>query len=216
MPDRRTLLGLLLALCGLSGAALADAPLWPAGATTGGPVAPDGTPAQVVLPPALHMKNVGGSDGAGLCVFTSVQMAGRLQNVAELEGFQDWMRRRPGGGYPSKLDSMMKQFFASKSLPVPPYVQVESRDLDILRLATKTGRMPAVTTGYLPGYRGRIAHMTNLAHASEGGQWAILDNNFPGRWAWLSEAEFLRSYTSHGNGWAVILLSPGPPPAPKE
>jgi len=213
MRDRIPALALLFAsLC---------AALLPAqgefGASVGGPVSPEGTPAQVALPVAMHMKNVGGSDGAGLCVFTSIEMDARWQNVPELDGLQSYMRRRPGGGYPAKVDSVLKAFCAGKGVPVPPYVQVESKDLEILRLAMKTGRPCAITQGYLPGYRGRIAHMVCLAHAGKPGEsWAILDNNYPGRWAWMSEAEFLKSYAAWGNGWAVILLNPGPPPEPKE
>ena len=231
MRDRIPALALLFAsLC---------AALLPArgefGASVGGPVSPEGTPAQVALPVAMHMKNTGGNDlapnrwgvptnpgrvpgkGSGLCVFTSIEMDARWQNVPELDGLQKWMTMRPGGGHPAKVDAVLKAFCASKGVPVPPYVQVESRNLEILRLAMKTGRPCAITQGYLPGYRGRIAHMVCLAHAGKPGEsWGILDNNYPGRWAWMSEAEFSKSYAAFGNGWAVILLSPGPPPAPKE
>jgi hypothetical protein len=212
----RRLILLSAALLCLSHAALGLA--GEVGATTGGPVSPEGVAARIVLPLDLHMRNTGGSDGAGLCVFTSIEMAGRWQNVSTLDGLQAWMRKRPGGGHPSKVDTVLKAFCAEKGHPVPPYIQIESRDLDILRLAARTWRMPAITAAYLPGYRGRIAHMVDLAHAGQDGEpWAILDNNFPGRWAWLSEPEFLRSYTGgSGNGWSVVLLDPPPPPAPKE
>lgn len=214
----------LFATAFLSYAALAQVPFpevpFP-GASTGGPVAPDGTPIQVELPISLHMKNTGGigprgpGSGSGLCVFTSIEMAARWQNVPEIDGLQKWMTRKPGGGYPSKVDAMLKQFCAEKGVAVPQYLQVEGKDLEILKLALKTGRMPSITTGYLPGYGGRIAHMTCLAHAS-GGWYGVLDNNYPGRWAWLSEKEFIRSYTAFGQGWTVVLLESPPPPAPKE
>jgi hypothetical protein len=190
-------------------------------AQVGGPVTPDGEPIQCLLPRALHMRNTGGigprgpGTGAGLCVFTSIEMAGRYQNVPELDGLQKYMTTRPGGGWPEKVTQVLREYARSRGQDEVRYVQVEGRDLGILRLALKTGRPVSVTTGYLPGYSGRIAHMTNLMHAGNK-WWGILDNNFPGRWAWLTEAEFSRSYNSHGQGWAVILLAPAPPPAPKE
>lgn len=186
--------------------------------TTDGPVHADGSRVQIDLPTDLRQKNTGGSDGAGLCVFASMRHTGRWQGDPVFAGLFDWMKRHPGGSYPRKTDEMIKRYCAEKGLPKPLYLQVEGKDLDILALALKTGRMPGVTTGYLPGYRGRIAHMTSLvgARCGPGKWWVILDNNFPQRHAWLTEAEFLRSYTAHGQGWAIILLTPPPPPAPKE
>src|SRR5688500_11763402 len=99
-------------------------------AKIGGPVAPDGqTEIACDLPAALHTRNVGGSDGAGLCVFTSIGHSARWQNVKVLEDFQAWMRRYPGGGYPQKVDAKIKQICAERGVPPPTYLQVEGRDL---------------------------------------------------------------------------------------
>lgn len=190
------------------------------GWSLGGPVAPDGTPVQCLLDPSLHMRNTGGmgvrgpGTGSGLCVFTSCELAGRWHNIPELDGFQRWMMSRPGGGDPRKLDAMLKAFCAQKGVEVPRYIQIEgSRDLEILRLACRTGRYPCIRVVALPGYRGHIDHMVNLALAGAPGRpWACQDNNEPGRWSHLTEAEFQKAY---GN-WAVIFLAPGQPPAPKE
>ena len=60
----------------------------------GGRTSPDGIEALVCDLPALeHMKNTGGSDGAGLCVFTSVEHCARWQNEESLRGFQQKMRK---------------------------------------------------------------------------------------------------------------------------
>jgi hypothetical protein len=159
------------------------------------------------------MHNTGGRDGAGLCVFTSIEMSGRFQNEESLRGFQKYMTTKPGGGYPDKVDKMIAAY-----APKVHYIQYAGRDMDLLKLALKTGRMPAVTYGYSPRYRGPIAHMVNLAHLSE--HWAaILDNNFPGEnsYEWMAPEEFYKRWIAGSpdrTGWLVILLNPPPPPPP--
>lgn len=190
-------------------------------ASVGGPVAPDGTHVQLDMPKDLHLRNCGGSDGAGLCVFTSLSHSAMWQNIPLLMGFRDYMKRYPGGGYPSKVTSYINKIAKEKNLPVPEYIQVESNDLEILKLACRTGRMPGITYSFSPSGRyggGRISHMVTLVHAGVGKSgewWAILDNNYPGTLEWMNESEFRRTYTGGSRGWAVIFLSPGPPPAPK-
>lgn len=190
------------------------------GASVGGPTK-DGVTISCPLPPDLQQKNVGGSDGAGLCVYASNRHQGRWQNDPAFDGLFDWMRRHPGGSYPSKFTKTLEQFCKEKGYPVPAYVQVESNDLDILRLASKTGRMPGVTYSFSPTgrYGGqRIAHMVSLVHA-DANNFVILDNNYVGSdqvYEWQSPAEFARVYAGGGTGWAVILLNPPPPPPVKE
>lgn len=190
------------------------------GAKVGGTLAPDGkTEIQLDLPGHLHTKNVGGSDGAGLCVFTSIQHAAQWQHVPVLSDFQSWMRKYPGGGYPEKVDQKIKQICAERKVPVPPYLQVEGKDLEILKLACKTGRMPSVTYSYSPTGRyggARIAHMVTLSHADDA-FFVVLDNNYPGvsAYEWMSPQEFLKTYAAGGQGWSVILLTCGPPPFPR-
>ena len=179
----------------------------------GGRTSPDGVEALVCDLPALeHMKNTGGSDGAGLCVFTSVEHCARWQNEESLRGFQQKMRKEPGGGYPEKLDRMMARY-----CPNTAYLQYTGADSSLLKLALHTGRMPAVTYGFSPRYGNRIAHMVNLVHFSD--RWAcILDNNFPGedKYEWMKPAEFERRWTLGNGGWAVFLLNPPPPPIPTQ
>lgn len=197
-------------------------PYWMKGAKVGGRTAPDGvTQIQCDLPGDRHIKNVGGSDGAGLCVFTSMQHSCDLQNVHGFERmkFRAWMQKRPGGGYPSKVKKMLEQYSRESNVPLPDYIQVESNDLEILKLACKTGRMPGVTYSRSPTgrYGGQsIAHMVSLAHADD--NWfCVLDNNYIGdtNYEWMTPAEFLRTYSGGRTGWAVVFLSPRPPMPPK-
>ncbi len=186
------------------------------GATTGR-VAPDGTEPQIDLPANLHLKNRGGRDGAGLCVFASITHAAHWQSVKELEDFFQWMFSKPGGGYPSKVTRMVEQKCKEMGKPVPAYLQVEGSDVEILKLACRTGRMPSVTYNYSPTgrYGGRkIAHMVSLVHADD--KWfGVLDNNYPGpdKIEWIEPTTFQRDYGAK-SGWAVILLDAGPPPPP--
>lgn len=189
-------------------------------ASVGGKTAPDGTEIQIDLPAALHLKNVGGSDGAGLCVFTSISHSARWSNVGLLENFRDWMKRYPGGGYPSKVDQKIAQIAKEKGVPPPAYLQIEGgrETLDVLRAALASGRMPGVTYSFSPTKRyggQRIAHMVSLVHLDDKNA-AILDNNYPGidKYEWISVEEFLQTFTGGRSGWAVILLDAGPPPLP--
>lgn len=190
-------------------------------AKVGGVIAPDGkTQIQCDLPDKLHAKNVGGSDGAGLCVFTSIMHSARYQHVPVLEDFQAWMRRHPGGGWPDKVKKMISQVCKERGVPEPAYISIEGKDLEILKRACASGRMPGVTYSYSPTgrYGGqRIAHMVNLTHADN--QWfCVLDNNYIGanNYEWLTPQEFARAYTGgRGDGWSVILLNPGPPNPPR-
>lgn len=187
----------------------------PYGAQVGGRLSPAGKPIQVDLPGSMHLQNKGGSDGAGLCVFTSIDHAARWQNILPLIGFRDYMTKFPGGGYPQKVDAFIKRRCAELKVPIPAYIQVEKTDLEILRKATATGRMVCITYCYSPTgrYRGHISHMVNLPHLDQ--EWAaILDNNYPGedRYEWMTPAELTRVAACGGQIWAIIFLDHGPPP----
>lgn len=188
-------------------------------ASVSGPEHPDGTRIRCELPGNFHQRNTGGSDGAGLCVFASMRHTGLWQNESAFSGLFNYMRNFPGGGYPSKVDAMLKRYCQEKNLPMPQYLQVEGSDLEILKAACRSGRMPCVTYGVSPTgrYGGRrIAHMVSLVHADDR-HFVILDNNFPGEQAyeWLTPQEFLQAYTAGGGGWAIILVDPpGAPPRP--
>jgi hypothetical protein len=192
-------------------------------ASVGGRYAPDNkTEIQIDLPGAQHMENTGGSDGAGLCVFTSISHSARWQHVELLENFRDWMTRYPGGSWPDKTAQKIKQIAAEKKLPEPQYLQVEGGKeiLDVLRAALSSGRMPGVTYAFSPTgrYSGRrIAHMVNLVHLDD--RYAcVLDNNYikplEAAYEWMSVDQFLKTFTGGRSGWTVILLDGAPPPLP--
>lgn len=185
----------------------------PVEASVGGHTAPDGTPIELDYPNERHLKNVGGSDGAGLCVFTSLSHSFDWAGYPPLDKFRDWMRKYPGGGYPQKVDSMIKKCCSESNVPVPPYVQIEDRDYSVLKTACKNGYMPAISYSHSPTgrYNGkRIYHMVTVLHA-DGKNYGILDNNYPGTIEWLNDKEFASVY----DGWCVIPLLPGIPPIPK-
>lgn len=187
-------------------------------AKVGGVLAPDGKTALYIdLPASQHLRNKGGTDGAGLCVFTSAEHSMRWAGMP-LDGFRDWMaQNHRGGGWPEKLTSMLRAYCLQKGVSEPDYFQVLDGDLEILKAACKNGRMPCVTYAFSPTgrYRGRIAHMVNIVHCDD--NWVcVLDNNFPGvnNYEWMTPAEFRRVFTT-GGPWAVIFLHHGPPPPPR-
>lgn len=182
----------------------------------GGARGPGGIEIATDLPKALRMKNTGGigprgpGSGSGLCVFTSLEHSGRWVNARPLWGLQEKMTHEEGGGWPEKVDKMLKKY-----CPGARYIQYEGKDPKILELALETGRMPAVTYNGHDGvfYHGVIAHMVNSVYL-KGKDAAILDNNNPDKILWMSRQEFLDRWCGRGNGWAVVLLDPRPPAPP--
>jgi hypothetical protein len=183
----------------------------------GGPVAPDGkTEVECDLPVSQRIKNIGSKlDGAGMCVFSSIEMALRWANMEDWRGWRDWCAAKyPGGGYPSKVDKLIADYARAKNIPVPKYINWEKKDDSILIAAMKTGRFVSVTyNGHDPHYSGTIAHMVCLVYYNPKTDLAcILDNNFIGQdeLVWMSCADFKQRWS----GWAVVFLAPPPPPMP--
>lgn len=166
------------------------------------------------LPLRMHLKNKGGSDGAGLCVFASINMAAEWQNVNAGRGLLEWMTKHPGGGYPEKVDRVLQDYCKELGIKVPSYVQHTGGDVAFLKLALESGRMPCVTYGGHDSvyYYMRIAHMVDLVYLDDNIA-AILDNNFPGQYLWMSTQMFLDRWREDG-GWAFVWLGPTPPPLP--
>jgi hypothetical protein len=168
-----------------------------------------GTP----LPSNFKFKNVGGTDGAGLCVFASITYCARYQNERKLIDLFDKMKREKGGGWPEKVDAMIKKYG-----PGTQYIQDTSGNYDLLVLAIKTGRPVGVTYDGHDSHYGpnaTIAHMVQLVYADD--KFAcISDNNFPGdnQYMWMSKSDFITRWKGNHGGWCVILLNPGPPPVP--
>lgn len=203
--------------------------------TPGGAVGPGGVQVACDIPPALRLTNTGGmglrgpGTGAGLCVWTSMEHSGRYQNVQALVGLQKYMTTQEGGGYPQKVDAVMRKF-----APGVDYLQHTEGDVAWLKAALKTGRPVCITyCGHDPRYNDTIAHMVNLLYLGDGLA-CILDNNYPDRYLWMSEAEFVGRWkgiqangqpylvrdkfgrpSSVGGGWAIVFTAPCPPPAPR-
>lgn len=190
--------------------------------TTSNPVHPSGTRATIDLPVDQHMRNIGGSDGAGLCVGTSNEVAGHWQSIPELNGFQAWLKLRPGGSYPEMLAADLKKFCNSKGVAVPSHIQHTGGDIEFLRLAFATRRAVSMTyAGYDTFYGNQmIAHMVTGAHL-DGTLGAVIDNNEPSRWRWMSDTQLINRWLGKtddgrnlrvGGGWAVVWLNSPPPP----
>ena len=191
------------------------------------PVSPDGKRATIDLPTSQHMRNVGGRDGSGLCVFTSIQHGGYWQNISSLDGFRKFMQTQPGGGYPEKVDKMIAAYCKKTNRPVPVYIQHTGGEEEFLELALKTGRVPCVTYAGVDDFYVNevIAHMVNLTYL-DGQTAAILDNNRPGNWIWMTRDQFINRWKGLGDngqpltvqgqqiggGWAIVFLDPPPPP----
>lgn len=188
---------------------------WPLAVALGGPGVAngpvhDGQPVDCDLPEVLRVKNVGGSDGAGLCVFASLEMAARYQNERAVMGVFDWMKTQPGGGWPERVDEIMKS-----RAPNVKYRQYLGGSIDFIQQGIDSGRPVCVTYGYGELYNMQtIYHMVLCVGLSD--KWAaILDNNDPGRIWWVPTDEFQRRFVHpDGQGWAVYVLSPPPPPVP--
>jgi hypothetical protein len=167
------------------------------------------------------MKNIGSKlDGAGMCVFTSIEMAARYQNLEAMRGWRDWCASKyPGGGYPQKVDQLLQAWFTAKSLPAIPYLQYEGKDPEqIMTLIDQTNRMACITYGTSPRYGGgSIAHMVD-AILFRGNFGVVLDNNFIGddKYEWMPRSELLRRMKyGQGSAWVFVWLTPGSPPPPK-
>lgn len=176
----------------------------------------DGMRVRVPLDPSLHLKNVGGANGAGLCVFTSISHTAHWQGIEGLKDFRDWMRSHQGGGWPEKVDQKIEQKLG-KNHGIS-YIHVYSKEaFPLLEKAIRSGRMPCITYGYGERYGVAIDHMVNLVFLD--GDWAcVLDNNFPDSWEWMPREEFEERFewTTQGKqqGWAIIFIDNPQPPLP--
>jgi hypothetical protein len=183
-----------------------------------------GVRASAPLRAADHVRNEGGSDGAGLCVISSVVANGHYQGVPGIDkpgpgtsnvpgqfgrvddapgkGSAIWRaaKARPGGYGPDKLAALVE-----KTMPGEKYASYTGRDPSILDSLSRKGLPIGATmsTGAFYNYR-PIHHMISLVHY-RAGQWAcVVDNNDPGRFRWMPSAEFARRWIDGGIGWAWV------------
>lgn len=171
----------------------------------------DGASIDCDVPMAMRIKNTGGTDGAGLCVWASAQMAAFFQNCKELLDLFEYMKTQTGGGWPERVDRIMKE-----RAPGVKYKQYEGDSLDFIQEGINSGRPVCVTYGYGELYNMQtIAHMVLCVGMNEK-ETAILDNNDPDH-IWLMETSEFKKRFIHPNssGWAWYTLNPPPPPVPK-
>ncbi len=158
----------------------------------------------------LRIRNVGGTDGAGLCVWASLCMAARYHNCEPLFDLFDRMKHEVGGGWPSRVDEKMRAW-----APDVKYEQWVGTNLTFIRSQLARGRMVCATYGY-----GELYHMATIAHmvcvVKMTPDWtAILDNNDPEHIWWMPTEEYARRFVHpSGQGWAVAIHLPPPPPVP--
>lgn len=186
----------------------------PRGIQAGGPSL-NGEEVRCHLPTHRHKENKVGRDNLGLCVFTATEMSADWSHEVSLLGFRDWMTKKPGGGYPEKLDEMIRARCSELGVKVPEYVQHTGGSMDFLKRALDAGRYLAITYAGQDGvfYNVPVDHMVNLVHLSA--KWAVIqDNNFPGKWLWMSPIDLERRWKARGGGWAVAFKKQGPPPIP--
>lgn len=170
------------------------------------------------IPNEIHVRNEGGSDGAGLCVISSVLANGMSQGVPGLniagrdersgqlvagKGSTLWRtaKARPGGYGPEKLAELVEEV-----MPGEKYASFVGRDTSILETLSSRGYRVGVTmnTGkqynYMP-----IHHMVSLEHYSAANNVAMVaDNNDPGKHHVMPATEFNRRWIDGGDGWAWV------------
>lgn len=178
-----------------------------------------GRTASAPIPARLHVRNEGGSDGAGLCVISSILCDGMFQAVPGLEspghdeasgqsapgkGSGLWRAAKGArGGYsPDKLASLVNRI-----MPGEDWASYVGTDPSILDRLSRMGYAIGVTmnTGALYGYR-PIHHMVSLVHFRADDFACVVDNNDPGKFHWMPADEFLRRWIDGGTGWAWIWL----------
>ncbi len=172
------------------------------------------------LPGSQQIRNIGSKrDGAGMCVFSSIEMAALHAGLEQMRGWRNWCAAKyDGGGWPEKVDQTLAAWFKEKALSPIPYVQYQGKEPGkVLDLIDKTGRMACITYGYSPRYGGPIQHMTCCV-MFRGKYGVVLDNNFPGedRYEWCLRTELLRrTIYPNTSAWVFAWLPPGPPPSPR-
>lgn len=170
---------------------------------TKSPEHPSGQVAAAPIPPALHQKNTGGSDGAGLCVIASVKTAGEyLQLQKDVAALWDYAKRLPGGYYDGKFDRLAKRI-----APNLKYGHYHGTDYEVLKRLSDMGLPFGITmdTGELYGNK-RVAHMvTGVSFRDDLA--CYIDNNSPGMFTWVNKEEWeRRSKLATGEFWILALM----------
>jgi hypothetical protein len=180
----------------------------------------DGRRAHAPIPPEVHVRNEGGSDGAGLCVISSVLANGMAVGVPGLDvpgideasgrqmpgkGSALWRtaKSRPGGYSPDKLQGLLDEV-----APAEKWASYVGRDPAMLERLSRMGYPIGSTmnTGELYHMR-PIHHMISLVHFDRDQDLAgVVDNNRPGIYSWMTSREYMRRWIDGGSGWGFVWL----------
>ena len=153
-----------------------------------------GERAAAPIPAEMHIRNEGGSDGAGLCVYASMVLAGAWQKVADLAGLKQsslwkYVKARPGGSYPEKLVRDVQAVYGDTA----HVANYNGQDDSVLEKLTDDRKPFGVTFGQGRNYgNAKIPHMVTAVHYRRGGWACIIDNNFPGVYSWMPANELKR------------------------
>ena len=153
-----------------------------------------------------HIRNEGGSDGAGLCVYSSVIIAGAYQGVADLDRLKQsqlwrYVKTRPGGSYPEKLARDLNAVYPLEQTG-ERWSQYTGTDTSVIEKLSRAGFPVCSTmdTGALYDYQ-KIHHMITLAHYRKDGWACVVDNNNPGKFHWMPAQEYDRRAFDGGTLW---------------
>ena len=166
-----------------------------------------GVQADVPIPPEDHFKNEGSAvDDLGLCVGTSLMIAGKYQGVPGMELGKDsawwkYIKSRPGGSYPEKLAEDVRRMF-----PDEKWISWEGDVTDLITAYTSRGIPVSATmnTGELYSWQG-IHHYIVVGHLRDGLA-MVVDNNDPRKYHWMAEADYQRRFIDGRQGWLFIWL----------
>lgn len=167
----------------------------------------NGVTVNAPIPPEMHFKNTGGSDGAGLCVNTSMTIAGAFHGIADLwrlaqSSLMIDSRARPGGSWPEKLERELKEHYPDEQWFMwesPTTEQVEAFNAQGLAVCTTTNTGRLYNYDYIYHYIVTI-HLDSL--------WAmIVDSNDPGKYHIMPRAEYDRRAPNPEKVWGTVWLS---------
>lgn len=183
-----------------------------------------GEVASAPVQPHHHVRNEGGSDGAGLCVISSILANGMYQGVPGFDqsGYDEWTesskpgkgsalwraaKKAPGGYSPEKLQRLV-----DRVVPGEKYASHVGTDPEVLDRLSRDGYPIAVTMNTGELYQGKpIHHFVSLLHYRSDGAACFMDNNDkPGVYRWLAARTFAGRSIDGGVLWAWIWTRKAP------
>ena len=172
----------------------------------------DGHAASAPIPPELHQRNTGGSDGAGLCVIASMVTAGRHMGIDGrfLERLWANARKAPGGYDLTKLETLIHRTAAECGIKPPGYFSYIGTNPAAAERLSQLG-IPFGMTLTQAEYASAMHHMVTDIDFEASGLSALVDNNLPGRYRWMAGK---RRWVLAHDGGVVWLFAWMPPPKP--